>query len=327
MEANFLIRYLQNECSVTEKLEVEAWLQDNPKNQQILDALRLRQQSLDSVPVQQYAQQAWEQVLQVMAAEDAAKQLTYRRTWWRYGAAAAVTALFIGLGWTYLHKPKPAPAPMLVNIQTGVKEKKQVLLPDGSKIWLQYNSTLAYNATAFGDTDRQVILNGQAFFDVQGQPGKPFRVQAGKSNITVLGTSFSILSRPDLPQEISVATGKINVTAAAVNINLLPQQRLTYDPATRLSLLDSVALNEVTAVKDNRLVFEKDNLEHIAAKIQQWYNVKISIAGNAHNTISFTGSIEDNGLYAVLDGLGFLAGFSYKVQQQEIVLSLTTKQK
>ncbi|NIG56482.1 FecR family protein [Chitinophaga sp. Cy-1792] len=326
MEANFLIRYLQGECTATEKLEVEAWLQDAPKNQQILDALKQRKHKLDKVPVQQHAAQAWEQVMQVMAAEDAAQQLTHRRTWWRYGAAAAVAALAIGLGWGLLRKPAPV-APMLVNIHTGEKEKKQVVLPDGSKIWLQYNSTLAYNATAFGDTDRLVTLDGQAFFDVQGQPGKPFRVQTDHSNITVLGTSFSIVSRADLPQEIAVATGKINVSAAAVNINLLPQQRLTYNPATRHSQLDSIAVEEVTAVKDNRLVFEKDNLEQIAAKIQQWYNVKISIAGNTHTSLSFTGSIEDNGLYTVLDGLGFLAGFSYKVNQHEIVLSLTSKQK
>lgn len=322
MNEKVLFRYIYELSDAAEREMVTAWLQQSERNRDILVALVKRKQQLEGAADQQAADTHWERVQAAMNEEvPAVKNI---RPWWLYSAAAALVTVAIGIGWLWQHQHMPAAQP--VKLSTTGKNKQVITLPDGTRVWLQYNSSLEYDARAFNNSNRQVILNGAAFFNVNGSPDKPFRVSTHQTTVTVLGTSFSIHAREHEMQEIAVASGKINVQAAQLNINLLPMQRIKYDPVTHALLSDSTSLDRITAVRDNLLVFENDDLPSIARKLSQWYNRDVIIHGTPHR-VSFTGSVQDNGIQPVLEGLSFLAGVEYKITADTIILSLKRNHK
>lgn len=328
MNEHILFRYIQELSDPAEREMVTAWLQESEKHRDILVALVKRKQALEAAATPQHADLHWERVRQAMNQEDITLPAT--RKWHtakiiRYSAAAAVALLVTGMGWLWKYQLHTPPA-QLVKLATTGKNKQMITLPDGSEVWLQYNSTLEYDARAFNTAGRQLTMTGDAFFNVTASPDKPFQVRTQQTTITVLGTAFSISAREHAPQQIAVASGKINVQGAQLNINLLPMQRITYDPATYTLHRDSASLNHITAVRDNQLVFENDDLPRIAAKLSQWYNRKVIIQGTPQ-PVSFTGNVQDNGLQPVLEGLSFLAGVEYNITPDSILLSLKRNHK
>jgi transmembrane sensor len=89
-------------------------------------------------------------------------------------------------------------------------EHKQLLLPDGSKIWLNEQSSLAYTADFNKGTERHVELKGEAFFEVAKNPKRPFIIKAGKTQTQVLGTSFNIKSVFEEQVTVAVFTGRVS---------------------------------------------------------------------------------------------------------------------
>ncbi|SEW43374.1 FecR family protein [Chitinophaga arvensicola] len=328
MNEKILFRYIQELSDAAERELVAAWLQESPKNRDILVALVKRKQALEAAADQQHANFHWERIQAAMNQEaDTApviRRLPVRRII-RYSAAATLALLVTGMGWLWKQHAARTPVEMVKLATTG-KNKQMITLPDGTEVWLQYNSTLEYDAHAFNTSNRQLIMTGDAFFNVAASPDKPFQVRTLQTTITVLGTAFSISAREHAQQEIAVASGKINVQAEKMNINLLPMQRITYNPVTHTMHSDSASLDHITAVRDNQLVFENDDLQSIAAKLSRWYNRKVVIQGTPRQ-VSFTGNVQDNGLQPVLEGLSFLAGVSYDITPDSILLSLKRNHK
>ncbi|NLR80939.1 FecR family protein [Chitinophaga eiseniae] len=316
MNANILFRYIHELSDAAEREMVVAWLQESEKNRDILAALAQRKLSLEKAADKDSAAADWLKIQTGIQEAPVRKMFP----WKRYSAAAAIAALLCTAAWYGVHRPGPV-TPHLVKLATTARDKKRITLPDSTEVWLQYNSSITYDAATFHNSERCVTLKGTAFFNVTSNAAQPFRVQTPHTAITVLGTSFHINARENAPQEIAVATGKINVTAEQLNINLLPEQKITYDPVTHKTTSSHISLHQVTGLRDNKLVFENDDLPGIAAKLEQWYNRKIIIRGTPQR-VSFTGSVEDNGIHAVLGGLSFLAGIQYQVTADSVILSL-----
>ncbi|MVM36665.1 DUF4974 domain-containing protein [Spirosoma sp. HMF3257] len=141
----------------------------------------------------------------------------------RWAAVASVLLFLSWIGWGQLTKPSAISYEHLVNVtktQTGeIYEKgnfttKPLLinLPDKSSIILQPNSKICYSPKQYNKTKREVILFGEAFFEVQKNPKKPFFVYTNDLITKVLGTSFSIRSQQSTPEiEVIVKTGRVSL--------------------------------------------------------------------------------------------------------------------
>lgn len=319
MNEEILFRYIQELSDPTEREIVAAWLQQSQRNRDILTALAKRKQTLEAAADQHTAEQYWQKVQESLEASGDGPRTGRLFHLWRYSAAAALALLLAVMGWMWKrpvpHKPQP------IQLATSARDKKNVVLPDGTQVWLQYNSVLEYDAAAFNTDNRRVTLRGEAFFDVATNAGKPFQVNTRLSGITVLGTSFQVTARENMKQEIAVASGKIQVDAGGKSIQLLPLQRATIDPLTSTMVTDSASMQYILATRNNQLVFENDDLYSIAGKLQHWYNRRVIIHGKPQH-VSFTGNIQDHGMQQVLDGLSFLAGTQYEIHADSIVLSI-----
>jgi transmembrane sensor len=166
------------------------------------------------------------------------------------------------------------------------------VLEDGTKVWLNAASSLRF-PTVFRGGTRQVILDGEAYFEVAGNAGRDFRVNAQGMQVQVLGTHFDINAYSD---ESSIKTtlleGSVRVVQGGVNSLLKPgeQARLTSDGSFHVvSSPDTVDL--AMAWRNGYFSFDRDNIQTVMRQIARWYDVNVHYEGPVTPAI-FGGDLE-----------------------------------
>ena len=145
---------------------------------------------------------------------------TLTRTAWVRIAATLLILLGIGTVLIYLNNNEVLSRNIVVATSDNQKNL-QVTLPDGSNIFLNRNTRLSYKGN-FGKHGRNVILTGEAFFDITHDVNNPFIIDAGKARIKVLGTSFNVITNnSESAVEVFVKTGKVMVTDNEGTKNLI----------------------------------------------------------------------------------------------------------
>jgi transmembrane sensor len=272
------------------------------------------------------------------------------------GYAAAVAALLM-LGWAVYRAIPSKPAPHAVatsarneEVQARAGARTKLLLPDGTEVWLNSNSKLKYS-NVFNVMDREVNLEGEAFFDVAQNARLPFIVHAATLDIEVLGTTFAVKSYPqDATIEATLLKGAIQISrkgsANTPRIILKPNEKLVLNklpppennihPAStghnsHPSVPADISVNAIrkdlpdsdkveTGWMYNRLVFDGDNMQELATKLERWYDVRISIRDEKLNRYHFGGALGNETIEEALKALQYTADFSYKINGKEIEL-------
>lgn len=156
----------------------------------------------------------------------------------------------------------------------------QIVLPDGSKVWLNAHTTLKYPA-AFNAAERLVELNGEAYFEVASRAGQPFKVQAKDQLIQVLGTEFNVSA---YAQEDATATtlvaGAVRVSNEATSVVIKPGQKAAVNlPGGKITVADA-DMDGVLAWKNGFLNFSDDKIEDIMRQVERAYNVEVEYKDN-----------------------------------------------
>jgi ferric-dicitrate binding protein FerR (iron transport regulator) len=199
-----------------------------------------------------------------------------------------------------------------------------LVLPDGSKVWLNSVSTLIY-PTSFTGKARTVELTGEAYFEIAKNTALPFRVKVKDTRIEVLGTHFNVNGYDN---EGSVKTtllqGSVRVGRGSESMILGPgDQAETANPLTgnnqSLSVDHDVNLAKVTAWKNGFLYFEDDDLPTVMREVSRCYDVDIQYEGKIPAK-QFSGKIERNGdirnIYKILE----TQQVRYKVEGKTIIV-------
>ncbi len=162
---------------------------------------------------------------------------------------------------------------------TGVGDKKEILLPDGSKVWLNAQSELKYDQN-FNKKNREISLTGEAYFEVKRNTNKPFIICSQNIRTTVLGTTFNIKAYDnDNDIAVSVVNGKVAVEENNTKLILTKNQLALYDKNTQK--LEFSALYDVTnntSWKDGRLKFNSEPLDKVAKVIQRNFETNIHLS-------------------------------------------------
>jgi transmembrane sensor len=155
----------------------------------------------------------------------------------------------------------------------------QVVLEDGTKVWLNSASSLTY-PDAFTGADRQVKLTGEAYFEVAKNPDKPFYVNVNNEQIRVLGTHFNIAAY-DNDDDITTTLleGSVRVTKNNTTVMLKPgQQSVSMNNSDRIRVADA-DIDEVMAWKHGYFIFNDENIQDIMKRVSRWYDVDIAYDG------------------------------------------------
>jgi transmembrane sensor len=165
-------------------------------------------------------------------------------------------------------------------IETPKGGQYQVVLPDGSKIWLNAHSSLRLPLNFSNSSERRVELKGEAYFEVSHQPERPFIVMSGQQSVQVLGTHFNVKAYADEGDiKTSLLEGKVRVTAGAQRVTLAPgqQARLAGEQMT----VAEVDTKEAVAWKDGYFRFDDERLEDIMRSVARWYDVDVVFENEA----------------------------------------------
>ena len=176
----------------------------------------------------------------------------------------------------------------------------QVTLPDGTKVWLNSESTLQY-PSRFKDTQRVVQLNGEAYFEVAKDKKRPFRVATAGQNLEVLGTQFNITAydnEPAIKTTLVEGSVKISNLRAGIDNTLKPgQQSVITDGNTAIN---EVSIEQFTAWKEGFFSFEETPFDEVLEQLARWYDVDIEYQRKPNKT--FSGKMKRNArLSSVLD--------------------------
>jgi ferric-dicitrate binding protein FerR (iron transport regulator) len=280
-----------------------------------------------------------------------------RLRWLLVATTAAACLLICFL--VFWPSPKKEGKPVASNtISTRPGSKSKVELPDGTQVWLNADSKLTYGQNFSGNT-REVILTGEAYFDVAHatsvETGKriPFIIHTPSIDIKVLGTAFNVRSYPgESTTETALIRGSVEVTLhnnPDKKIILKPDEKLIVknDETTIVGREAAKSDSSITNTADNtlmmtvskmhpyiqdtgshyetmwvknKLAFENEPFERILPEIERWYNVTVQLKNESLNNLHFTGVFENESLDDVMEALSLSRGFHYEIKGAQVII-------
>ena len=266
------------------------------------------------------------------------------RKYYKYLAVACI--LIIALVLVFLVYEPLSEKDSYKEIIVGKGVRKMVLLPDGTKVWLNADSKLSYDPQMNHTGMRHVTLEGEAFFDVTHDKKHPFIINTNKVSIKVLGTSFNIKAYiNDKKCETTLIRGSVELT-----LNDGSKQKIILKPSEKLALIEdeerkdlknedkpykgkTLLIEHINPVKvedkeyvsetswtENRIMFENETMQEIAVKLERWYNVKIGIDNKEIASYHFTGSFTNETIDQVLTAMQLVKSFSFKTNNNDITI-------
>jgi transmembrane sensor len=219
--------------------------------------------------------------------------------------------------------------------------KYQVVLPDGSKVWLNAASALRF-PIAFSGKERKVELSGEAYFEVIKDKSKPFIVALtsvsgeydGSGEIEVLGTHFNVNAYEEEPKvSTTLLEGSIKFSASAKNkirnskVLTPGQQAVVNKNANDISIVTTEDPEASIAWVNGKFSFEKTNLTSVMRELSRWYNIQVTYEGNVETNTLYTGKVDRMiPLSRLLSNLEKIGDTKFKVEVSFQILStpLTT---
>lgn len=247
------------------------------------------------------------------------KAATFRR---RLKIAASVL-LIIGLGYgsyiAYLDMPVPEITWLEKTTQKG--QKATLTLTDGTKVYLNVDSRLAF-PEHFEADQRTVTLEGEAFFDVARNPLRPFIITSGKLTTTVLGTSFNIKAFEGEPLQVTVATGQVKVNAqhddgTSQEVLLHPYQQAFYDEALSKKEVD---IQKFIAWREKVIQFDEVSLAEAVVVLERWFDVSIEIENESVRRCRISGTYINENLINVLESFKHILDITYRVEGDRTII-------
>ena len=324
MNEEIIIKYLQGQCTPEEEDLFLKWLQESSENKKffyeqkaLLNYRKVKHFGTD----EQLNQATAKFYSNVRRSESRRKKQVYLR-FARYAAVVlfllAVPALLYKAG--YLSSGSE-----LITVSIAQTDStKFVPLSDGSRVWLNSNSSITY-PESFSKSERNVQLTGEAYFEVSHDSLHPFKVQTHNIQVKVLGTSFNVRSySSEKNTETTLVEGKVVIQNKQGNnlAMLAPGQMAEYDKTNQYLAVKAVDPDGYTAWRRGLMVFTNATLDDITGKLSELYQVHFTIKGARPEHTSYNFSFrKGQSIDKVLEMLSFIAPIKYKVEGKEIFIT------
>ncbi|RZL15670.1 MAG: DUF4974 domain-containing protein [Pedobacter sp.] len=287
---NLLDKHAVNNLTTAEREELLNWVGDDPERSALLndykDILNANVRYVEEPVIDTDA--AW---LRMRYRINTDKQpLVKKLAFKQILARAAILAVLI-TGALFAYLQYSAPSELIVAADTGAP--KDIVLPDGTKIHLAASSKLRYSRSFNKEGVREVVLDGEAFFDVKRDTLHPFIIETGYTKTQVLGTSFNVSAKAGRPVKVTVVTGKVSFMETGKIKNkviLTPGQSGTIIKGRDVQLTATNTTNFLF-FKTGSLVFDDTPVSQVIDDILYAYNVQIAVKDSSvlkqHITASF----------------------------------------
>lgn len=223
--------------------------------------------------------------------------------------------------------------------------RKQLVLPDGTKVWLNADSRLSYDGMLETGDTRNVRLEGEAYFDVTRNRNRPFIITTDKISIKVLGTTFNVKAYPEEAKaEATLISGEIELT-----VNDRPKEKILMEPNEKVAVVDhplpeaqsdgpdekrlTLTIGSLSKVQvddqeyieetlwvENKLMIKNETMEEIVPKLERWYNVDITLRDPRIRAYRYTATITEENIGDVLEAMQLIKSFHFKIDSNDVTI-------
>ncbi len=326
-----MIHYLDGSATLEEEIILLNWLRSSDNNRNDFISTRDLWLSCDAVAdnklevdiaLKKFRRRISDEVKKEEKKTVVSKHKLMHRpfVFWGSIAASIIIVFCIGYGFN----------PKSLNVFTATKIQKQLItamgskgkftLPDGTIVWLNSESSLTY-PEQFTNKQREVILDGEAYFEVKRNTQKPFIVKAGNMNIEVLGTKFNVQNyKGSNSFKTALLKGSVKITGDKMSRSVvLKPDELFCMTKNNLAYTVSKTNAELYAnwIKD-KLIFDNTRLSDIIVSMEGHYHTTITCPPQFANDTHLSLTIRNESLDEVLKSISFIAPIHYKIMDSEV---------
>ena len=267
-----------------------------------------------------------ERIITAMLAEIAEEErIASRRSWKKRGyvflqtisvAAVLLIAVLVGKSVSADREPE------IFKMAAERGQKSSLTLPDGSRVWLNSASTILYTSD-YNSDERNVFLQGEAYFEVAENPDLAFVVHAQDVSVEALGTKFNVKAYAEDQSIITtLVEGKVKTSVGEISEILLPEQQAYYDKRTgTMKKSDVDDPSHIIPWMKNEILLMENSLAEIAVVLERMYNVTIIFDEDDIGSYTYTGLIRNNSLPNVLELISTTSPVTYRMSESTIRFS------
>ncbi|MDB5119641.1 MAG: FecR protein [Sphingobacteriales bacterium] len=299
---NLIISELEGELSPEEATILEDWRSSAEENEKVFKEMRLVHETLNLIPEYQTLDEnsSWISLSKKLKSSPnlkiEGKERTVRLRYLRWLSSAAAIILVMSISFYFYNSFT------VVNMSTGLHERKNILLPDGSAVYLNENTSISYSKSSFKEKRVLSMLKGEAFFDVIHNSANTFRVDAGEIQIKDIGTSFNV-TRSEENVSVIVNKGIVNfehVKSKKSEI-LKAKNKAVYDVKTQKIIRSQNTNLNYRYYMDGNFTFLNTPLSEVVQILEKFYGKTIVIKNKELKNRKLTANLHKQPLDSILN--------------------------
>lgn len=319
-----IAKVLSNNATPKEINALEVWKNTSEFNQNIFKkserVWRAKQDVFNRIDLNADREQVHQKIISKLSVSN-------KNIWnWVYRIAAVLfIPLLLGAGYLFYDLKVQEPEYKIFTIVSKESSLTQCYLADGTKVWLNKNSKIAYNS-GFGIDNRNIDLDGEGYFEVTKNKDLPFVIKANKSQVKVLGTSFNVKAyKKQSLVEATLDEGSIEFTVnnrgKCNQLRLKPGEQVQFDVVENKITVAEVDGYMSSAWRYGKYIFKDETLENIAHEIEKIYKVHITFSDSSLKKLKFRGMLEHNHtVFDALEKIEKTTDLTYEIKGRNILL-------
>ena len=324
-----LKRYLDNTCTRQEMDALLDYVERHPEDERVMDALREAwEKGGTHMDMDEEDVFTWSEMQRRLQSFPAKPADTYREKF-HWKIAASILLMAACLGGFFLWQERDDVrlsgdnSSFEKDVTTSPDEHRLIVLPDGSKVWLNSNSKLT-NDPAFNNTSREVTLHGEAFFDIRHDSDRPFIIKTGEVKTIVLGTAFNIRAFPgENAVTVTVSRGKVRVEGEnKKGGTITANQQITLNLQSEQieeQAVDAAAVSQWIINGD--LILHDITMGDVEEMLEERYSADIRFDNTDLEKCRFTATFfQHAGLEEVLTAICLVNGATYEIHDGFIII-------
>jgi len=214
------------------------------------------------------------------------------------------------------------PNPETDTLATPRSARFQVLLPDGSKVWLNSTSTI-YFPSSFSASERWMYVEGEAYFDIAKDASRPFKIKTPGMEIQVTGTRFNLKAYKDEEISTTLFEGSVKIQAGQDSATLKPGEQAVLTRGKKLrKFKDNNAIKKAKAWRQGDFVFHGDNLKAVMEELGRWYDYDVVYTGPISDRTYIGEFVRGMPLREILGLFQTLSGYKITIKGRKIIVDV-----
>jgi transmembrane sensor len=324
---DLIARFLKKEATDKDLLDLQQWLNEDRKHHQYFD--KVNEDFQATTTLRQFTPkkitQSWRQ-LETRIENEKIKHFQTDSIFSPYRKILRIAASFsmlaiasLGIWKFVLDKNSKESSPSTV-VYNSEKRNSRLILPDSTSVWLNANSSIEYAANF--NEKREVLLKGEAFFDVRKKQKQNFIVKTSYLSIQVKGTRFNVQAYGSDNENATLEEGAIELTIKGEphTYSMIPGDQITINKTEQTVTRKKVNPTNFTAWKEDKIVFDNALLKDIILKLENRYHVHITIDDKIALRERLSMTIESEPIEDILEMIQLSSDLNYKIEKEIIVI-------